>query len=106
MSTTYTWNVNSMECYPQYESQTNVVFNVTWTATGDNGTYIRSVSQKTPVTYTAGSPYTPYAQLTNEQVIGWVQTALGTDGVQAVYASIDDQILNPVSVYPLPWGAN
>lgn len=111
MSNVYTWTVTAMDCYPQAESQTDVVFNIHWNCTGtDNATptpHTGMVYTTTQVTYTAGSPYTPYAQLTNAQVIGWVQAVLGAAGVAAVQSSIDTQIANqinpPVVSPPLPW---
>jgi hypothetical protein len=101
-----------MDCYPQAQGQSDVVFTVHWTCTGTDGAtpaHTASVYTTTAVTYTAGSPYTPYAQLTNAQVVGWVQAVLGTAGVAAVEASIDTQIANqinpPVISPPLPWAS-
>ena len=111
MSNIYKWIVTSMDAYPQYESETNVVFNVSWMCEGNNkglpaATY-GSVRNSTPVAYAAGSTFTPYDQLTNDQVIGWVQDALGKDSINQIYAEIDVQIatkLNPpVVTPPLPW---
>ena len=59
------------------------------------------------VQYTAGSPFTPYDQLTEEKVIGWVQTGLGAEGVAAAELQVQnaiDNLINPPVVYlPLPW---
>lgn len=122
MSNTYFWTVSSLECYPEQAGQTDVVFQVNWICSGissetyavtyPNGTtaqvpYSGSISNKTPVTYTAGSSFTPYSQLTQEQIIGWVQSALGEQGVQDVETNVGVQIseqTNPTSVTPpLPW---
>lgn len=47
--------------------------------------------------------YVPFEQLTQEQVIGWVQTSLGKDTVEeALTAQIEAQ-KNPVSESGLPW---
>ena len=121
MSNIYTWSVVSLDCYPTAESQTNVVFSVNWVCIGSNNagnpnptpenpgpnSIYGQVYGQTPVTYTAGSPFTPYLQLTNAQVIGWVQDALGQEGVASVQSNIDTQIENqanpPVTQPPLPW---
>ena len=56
-------------------------------------------------------PFIPYPDLTNEIVIGWVQNALGANGVTSVYANLDAQIeaqINPPQSpesFPLPWGS-
>ena len=57
--------------------------------------------------YVAGSPFTPYAQLTESQVQGWVTEAMGPTQIAALEANIDAQILQkiaPTSVnLPPPW---
>ena len=59
--------------------------------------------------YVAGSPFTPYAQLTESQVQGWVVDAMGPTQVAALEANIDGQIqqqITPTSVnLPPPWSA-
>lgn len=107
MSVSYTWTITQMDCYPNAEGQTDVVFIAHWTLTGNDGAYNGSVYGTTGLTYTAGTPYTPYADLTQDQVVGWVKTALGTEQVAAYEANIATQIANqinpPVVAPPLPW---
>ena len=107
MTTTYTWTVTAMDCYPQEDNLTDVVFNVHWTCAGTDGTYNASVYSTCGVTYTAGSPYTPYADLTQEQVLGWIwANGVDKDATEAsVQSSIDSQINPTVITPPLPWAA-
>lgn len=109
MAITNTWGVVQMDAYPEYEGESDVVFTVHWTLTGTDGTYTGSVYGTVGVTYTAGSPYTPYADLTEAQVVGWVQDALGEEQVAAYEANVATQIENqinpPVVTPPLPWAA-
>lgn len=105
MSTTFNWTVTAMDCYPQADGETDVVFTVHWTCAGTDGTYSSSVYNTQAVTYTAGSPYTPYADLTQDQVLGWIWAA-GVDKAAteaAVQQMIDNQINPPVVTPPLPW---
>ena len=105
MSTTFNWTVTAMDCYPQADGETDVVFVVHWTCAGTDGTYSSSVYNTQAVTYTAGSPYTPYADLTQDQVLGWIWAA-GVDKAAteaAVQQMIDNQINPPVVTPPLPW---
>jgi hypothetical protein len=107
----YNWTVNSMSCYPQAEGQTDVVFlvyfGVSKTATVNNEPYLSVASGYVNLTYVAGGTYIPYDQLTQEQVIGWVQSALGETGVADYEARVDAQIESamnpPVATPPLPW---
>jgi hypothetical protein len=47
--------------------------------------------------------YVPFEQLTQEQVIGWVQDSLGQDTVEEALAAQIDAQKNPVSKSGLPW---
>lgn len=104
MTTTTTWTVTQMDCYPQYDAETDVVFTVHWTCSGTDGAYNASVYSTCAVPLTGGS-FTPYSQLTQEQVLGWIW-ANGVDQA-ATEAAVDQQIQNqinpPVVTPPLPW---
>ena len=107
MTATITWTVTAMDCYPQAEGETDVVFTVHWTCSGVQDTYTSSVYSTCPVTYTQGSPYTPYNQLTQDQVLGWIWSS-GVDQAAteaAVQQQINNQITPPVVTPPLPWAA-
>lgn len=109
MAITYTMTITSMTCYPTYASQTDVVFNVGWRYIGTDGTYIAYEYSTVNVTYEAGSPFTPYNQLTQDQVVGWVESAIGPAGMAQIQtniaASIANQINPPITQPPLPWSA-
>ena len=109
MTITNTWAVVQMDAYPEYEGSEDVVFTVHWTLNGTDGTYNGSVYGSSGVMFTEGSTFTPYANLTEAQVIGWVQTAMGEEQVAAYEANvaqqIEDQIDPPVVTPPLPWSA-
>jgi hypothetical protein len=47
--------------------------------------------------------YVPFEQLTQEQVIGWVQDSLGKDTVEEALATQIESKKNPVSESGLPW---
>jgi hypothetical protein len=107
MSIVNTWNVVSMDAYPELDGETDVVFTVHWTLNGTDGTYNGSVYGSVGVTLDEGATFTPYADLTQAQVIGWVQDALGEEQVTAYEANVAQQIENqinpPVVTPPLPW---
>jgi len=109
MANVYVWVIEAMDCKPQEDGQTDVVITVHWRLNGTDGQYSGTVYSTVGLTYTAGSPFTPYADLTQDQVIGWVQDALGQDQVISleanVAAQIEAQINPPVVTPPLPWAA-
>ena len=101
---TITWFVTAMDCYPQDDGNADVVFVVHWTCAGVQDNYSASVYSTTTVP-TPEDNFTPYADLTQDQVLGWVW-ANGVDRFvteAAVVQQIDNQIDPPVVTPPLPW---
>ena len=107
MANTYTWLVEYMSCYPEAEGETDVVFVVGWRCNATDGTYNATQYGTVSVTYVAGDPYTPYADLTEVQVQGWVW-ANGVDQAAteaSLATNIANQVNPPVVNPPLPWSA-
>jgi hypothetical protein len=105
MTTTFNWQITAMDCYPEFDGKTDVVFVCHWTCYGTDGTYNGSVYSTCSVTLDPSAPYTPYAQLTQSQVLGWIY-ANGVDQTAteaAVEQQIQNQINPPVVTPPLPW---
>lgn len=107
MTATFNWTVTAMDCYPQEGSETDVVFNVHWTCSGMQDTFSGSVYSTCSVPAPSGSAFTPYADLTQAQVLGWIW-ANGVDQSAteaAVQSQINNQINPPVVTPPLPWAS-
>lgn len=109
MSATITWVIEWMNAYPQYDGQTDVVISAGWRCNGEqvdgDNTYNGSVYSSASFTLNPEQPFTPYADLTQEQVLGWVW-ASGVDQAAteaAVQQQIDNQINPPIVQPPLPW---
>ena len=108
--TTITWSIEQLSCYPQEFNETDVVFSAAWRVNGTDGTYNATVyGSQSVAPYTEGAPFIPYADLTQAEVIGWVQDMMGSEQVAAINANIEQQIENqvnpPVVTPPLPWAA-
>ena len=107
MAITNVWSVVQLNCYPELDGETDVVFTVHWTLNGTDGTYAGSVYGSVGVTLDPDAPFTPYALLTQAQVVSWVQDALGEEQVASyevnVAQQIENQINPPVVTPPLPW---
>lgn len=107
MPITNTWAIVQLDCYPELDGETDVVFVCHWTLNATDGTYNGSVYGTVGVTLDEGATFTPYADLTEAQVIGWVQDALGEEQVAAYEANVARQIADqanpPVVTPPLPW---
>ena len=107
-NTTYTWRVVSMSVLPEQGGETDVVILAGYIVTGIQSGVTANFESVQQFTYTGGE-FTPYEDLTEEQVVGWIQSALGENGINSIYACIDGQInsiLNPPPTpqpEPLPW---
>ena len=110
MAATQTWVVNMMSVNVQYDDQTDVVYSVTWSCFAqeqDNGeTYTSNYNGSSNFTYQSGQPFTPYDQLTEAQVLGWISSQPDSNKADIEawnQANIDRQI-NPQRISPpLPW---
>ena len=103
------WIAEQMECYPEYDGKPDVVFTVHWRANAIDGTASATAYGSVGLQLAEGSTFTPYENLTNDQVVGWVKGALGDEAVADIEASLSGQInvqKNPKSItLPLPWSA-
>lgn len=107
MSTTISWNIVQLDCYPQYESQSDVVFNVHWEVVSSEDKYYGRCYGSIGVELDPESPFTPYDQLTKDQVIGWVKNTMGEEKVASLEATVSQQIADqkspPIVAPNLPW---
>ena len=101
---TYTTIVTNLYTIP---NPTGYVVNAIFEVTGTDGTHTASIGGNCQFTPTEGQNIIPFEQLTQEQVIGWINES--TDNQANYYANIDGQIASminpPVSPAntPLPW---
>lgn len=114
LDVTYNWNFNPLESYPTSAGESDVVFMAHWQLYASTGSYSASaIGTQTVAPYEEGQPFTPFNELTYEQVKGWVLDAMNANDpntVDNLYASLEAQIQNqinpPVLVQQAPWLAN
>lgn len=107
MANTYTWVISQLDCYPEADNHSDVVFTIHWRRQATDGTYTADIYGSQAVTLDPDAPFTPYADLTFDQVVGWLESALGPETCAAQIVALDTQIENqinpPVVTPPLPW---
>lgn len=92
------WNVVNME----RKTDNGFVITVHYTVTATDGEHSASVYGS--VGYTQDSDnFTPYDQLTKEQVVGWVKQSLESESIEANLAAQIEALKNPVQESGLPW---
>jgi hypothetical protein len=105
MATVITWNVSELNCLPDAEGKQDYVVTAHWQCNGVDGDYSGSVYSTCSFAVVQGEAFTPYNQLTQDQVLGWVW-ANGVDKA-ATEAAVEQQIANqinpPIVSPPLPW---
>jgi hypothetical protein len=106
--TTITWIIEWMsESTIEINGHSEVVLTAGWRCNGTDGIYSGSVYSSTifPEPKTGGF-FTPYADLTQDQVLGWCWSN-GVDK-DAIETTVNNQIqnqINPPVILPLPWSA-
>lgn len=107
MPTTYKWIISSLECYPEKEDKQDVVFIIHWRRQAMDSGYIAEIYGDQFISLDPLEPFTPYPNLTEPQVIGWLESSLGEKTLAAQKISLDkqiaDQIDPPVITPPIPW---
>ena len=105
MATTITWSITAMNCSTTEQNPDTVII-CHWTCAGTDGTYNASIYSTCSVPSPTGS-FTPYSDLTQSQVLGWVwANGVSKEATEAaVEAQLQAQINPPVVTPPLPWSA-
>ena len=102
--TTITWNISQLDCVPQVPEGADYVVTAHWQCNGVDGVYSGQVYSTTGFAVVEGA-FTPYADLTQDQVLGWVwDNGVDKDATEAaVEGQIEAQINPPIVAPPLPW---
>ena len=109
MSNTYSWIISQLECYPEHDNHTEVVFQIHWRRQATDGTHTADIYGSQSIEFNPADTFTPYAQLTQAEVEGWLEAAMGAEKVSELNAALDkqieDQINPPVLRMPNPWNS-
>jgi hypothetical protein len=96
---TYNWNFPAFDCRVQEDGLQDVVTTVHWIYTGVNEDGITANLYGTEEVPTpAPEAFTPYPDLTESQVIGWMEETMDVPALQANIAIQIELIINPVYI--------
>ena len=96
--TTTTWGVAQMERH----TADGIVFTVHYTVAASDGTYSSSAYGSIGLEAPEGNVI-PYADLTPELVIGWVQEKLNVEEIEAALQAQINQQRTPTTAQGVPW---
>jgi hypothetical protein len=108
MDITYSFKITNMYCYPTYGSVTNLVFTILWEYTGTDGANSSYITNRTDIPYDPNAEYKPYNELSEEEVIGWIEQYTDSKIIDDAKTLIEHRITeasSPPSVInpKLPW---
>jgi len=106
VSNTYTWDIAQLQCYPSHGEKANVVVAIHWVLTGTDGVNSASRQGASGVSFDSDAQFTPYENLTKDELISWVETSLGEEGVQEIKDGVDSdlaQLASQPTFISLPW---
>jgi hypothetical protein len=99
MSTTFTWKVSDLE-RTTADGKVNVVH---YTVTAEDGTYSSGAYGSLGFD---GDVTTPYADLTEEVVVGWVKEQFGVEKISEIEEALQNQLdeqAQPTKANGTPW---
>jgi hypothetical protein len=100
MATTFTWHIANLE----RETADGFVMTAHYTMTAEDGTY--SSGAYGSLGFERPDKLIPYADLTEQMVIGWVQDAFGAEKVTEIEAALQAQLdeqRHPSKASGMPW---
>jgi hypothetical protein len=106
--TTFNWDCRTVDVYPTSGDNTDVVYNVHWRLTGvsdqldaNDNPYSATVIGTQTLSTEEIVDFVPFEELTHEQIVTWVQDAIGAEQVTQMEDNVNNQIdslITPTSV--------
>ena len=94
----YTWTISQLE----RKTADGFITIAHWACNGVDGEFNSSVYNT--CSFEDGTPETPYEQVTEEMVLGWIwANGVDKDAVEQSIASRIEALKNPVSAAGVPW---
>lgn len=93
------WSVTKLECLKLLDSLSDVVIRVSWIVNQDTESFDGVTTLGLP-----GDTFTPFDQLTQDQVLTWVWDKVSKEGTESIITTRLSEKANPSTIDPpLPW---
>jgi hypothetical protein len=108
MANTKQWEIAALDCKPSVDTLTDVVSTIHWrkkaTEVVDDKTYVSNTYGACTVGAPDAENFTAFADLTEEEVIAWLEDTLDVEAIDnALDAKIDTQKNPPIVTKKAPW---
>lgn len=105
MAINYNWKIHQLEAKIRQDNLDNVIYRIHWELIGvdsENSDYWSNRVGAEDISYNSGDPFTPYSDLTKEQVVGWLDLILDVEVLKSNIAANIEVKRNPVDEYLTP----
>lgn len=107
MNINYTWIFNNFKVQKVQDTLTDVVITMDWHRIAQADSFSANIYGQINLAAPDPSNFTPFEQITEQQVIDWVTAALTPERVAQYDADLASNLENqqnpPVVILPAPW---
>lgn len=104
MAAQYKWVISQLDTAPSQDGLIDVVKLVHWIYQSISGNYSATLYGKMPCATPSETDFTAYPDLTESQVISWLEAGMDVDALKEnLDKQIEDQKNPPIVNLPLPW---
>ena len=107
MSNTYTWIIQKLIDHTPEDGNEKTIYSVEWTLKGeDEQGNTTDLPGTTAIPFDEEAEFTAYADLTESQIISWVETNTDPETLEVYHRNIDNQLAGIAvrnSQTKLPW---
>lgn len=96
--TNYNWIISAMECVKKEGDLNDIVITIHWRYAVTKDEVSTDTYGATAIPLPTGEDFTPYEELTKEQVVGWLEATLDVEAMQQNLESQLDLLINPTNV--------
>lgn len=103
----FTWVISQLDSIPSIDGMDKVISTIHYRAQKQDADFTADTYGALSVGTPHEASFTPYDEVTQEMVEGWLTQGLDCEAIQA---NLDAQIQNflnpPIVAYPLPWSGD
>lgn len=100
----FNWVISQLDSIPSIDGMYKVISVIHWRAQKQEGEFTADTYGTLSVDAPHEASFTPYADVTQAMVEGWLEESLDCEAIEAnLDAQIENFLNPPIVAYPLPW---